>query len=79
MDNWENFKETTLPEKSEFCSNLNMRDTTDADYMHVKRVCKDFEIKNLGENHDLCLKSDTLLLANIFENFCSKSVPKFII
>ena len=78
MDNWENFKETTLPEKSEFCSNLNKRDTTDADYMHVKRVCKDFEIKNLGENHDLCLKSDTLLLANIFENL-EKSVPKFII
>ena len=37
--------------------------------MHVKRVCKDFEIKNLGEFYDLYFTSDTLLLANVFENF----------
>ena len=41
---------------------------TDADYMHAKRVCKDFEIKNLGEYHDLCLKSDILPLADVFKN-----------
>ena len=46
-----------------------MEDTIDADYMHVKRVCKDFEIRNLGEYHDLCLKSYSLLLADGFKNF----------
>ena len=40
---------------------------TDADYMHAKRVCKDFEIKNLGEYHDLCLKSD-IPLGDVFKN-----------
>ena len=44
MNDWEKFNETTLPEKEEFYSNLNMEDITDADYMHAKRVCKDFEM-----------------------------------
>ena len=35
---------------------------TDADFLHAKRICKDFEIKKLREHHDLFLKSDTLLL-----------------
>ena len=69
MDDWEKFNETTLPEKEEFYSNLNMEDITDADYMHAKRVCKVFEIKNLGEYHDLHLKGDTSLLADVFKNF----------
>ena len=69
LDDWEKFKEITLPEKEELYSSLNMGDITDVDYMHAKRVCKDFEIKNLGEYHDLYLKSDTLLLADVFKNF----------
>ena len=46
-----------------------MEDITDADYGHGKKVCKDFERKNLGECHDLYVQSDTLLLADVFENF----------
>ena len=69
MDDWEKFNETSLPEKEDFYSHLNMEDITDADYAHAKRVCKDFEIKNLGEYHDLYVQSDTLLLADVFENF----------
>ena len=69
MDDWEKFNETLLPEKEDFYSHLNMEDITDADYAHAKRVCKDFEIKNLGEYHDLYVQSDTLLLADVFENF----------
>ena len=61
MDEWEKFNETKLTEKEEFYSNLNMEDSAEADYMHEERVCKDSEIKKLGEYHDLYLKSDTLL------------------
>ena len=46
-----------------------MEDITDADYAHAKRICKDFEIENLGENHDLYVQSDALLLADVIENF----------
>ena len=57
LDDWEKFNETTLPEKEEFYSKVNVEDITDADYTHAKRVYKNFEIKNLGEYHDLYLKS----------------------
>ena len=42
---------------------------TDADYAQAKRFCKNFEINNLGEHHDLYVQSDTLLLADLCENF----------
>ena len=61
MNEWETFEE--------LYNNLNMENLTDADYMHAKRVCKDFEAKTLGEHHGLYLKSDILLLADVFENF----------
>ena len=63
------FSEIILPAKEDFYSHLNMEDITDADYTHLKRVCKDFEIKNLGEYHDLFVQSDTLLLAYVLDNF----------
>ena len=69
MDSWEKFNEISLPEKEEFYSNLSMEGITYADYIHTKRVCKDFDIKDLGKYHDLYLKSDTLLLTVVFENF----------
>ena len=46
-----------------------MEDITDADYMHAKRDLKDSEIKKLGEYRDFYIDSDTLLLAEVFENF----------
>ena len=69
MDHSEKFNKPSLPEKEDFYSLLNMEDITDAAYAHSKRVCKDFEIKNLGQYHDLYVQSYTLLLVNVFDNF----------
>ena len=60
---------TSLIEKEDFYSHLNMEDITDADYTYAKRVCKNFEIKNLAEYHDLYVQRNKLLLADVFENF----------
>ena len=68
IDDWEKFNNTSLNEKEDFYCHSNMEDITDADYMQAKRICKDFELKNLGEYHDLFAQSDTLLLADVFEN-----------
>ena len=42
---------------------------TDADYRHAKKVFKEFKLKHLKEYHHLYLQSDTLLPADVFENF----------
>ena len=46
-----------------------MENIDDIDYRHGNNVFKRFKLKNLGEYHDLYVKSDTLLLADVFENF----------
>ena len=70
MDDWEKFNEAPSSEKKIFfSSHLNMEDITDANYTDAKRIFKDFKIKNLGEYHDLYVQSNTLMLANVFENF----------
>ena len=69
MGNWERFNETLLPNKEVFYSNLNMEDVTDTKYMHANKVFKEFKLKNLEEYHDLYVQSDTLSLADVFENF----------
>ena len=68
IDDWEKINKTSTPEKEDIYSHLNMEGITDADYGYANRVCKDFEIKNLGEYYDLYVQSDTLLLADVFEN-----------
>ena len=73
-DNWERFDETSLPDKEDFYSTLNMEDITDFDHMHAKRVFKNLNNKNLGDYHDLYVQSDTLLLADVFGNFRNKCI-----
>ena len=55
--------------KKNILQSVNMEDITNADHGHTKRVCKDSKIKKLGVNHDFCVHSDSLWLANVFEKF----------
>ena len=61
IDDWETFNKTSLLGKEDFYSHLNKEYLNDADYVH-------FEIKSLGEYHNLYVKGETLLLTDVFEN-----------
>ena len=69
VDSWERFDETSLPYKEAFYSSLNVEYITDVDYRHANNAFKKIKLKDLGEYHDLYVQSDTLLLADVFENF----------
>ena len=62
----------SLPDKEVFYSILNMEDITDVDYRHAKRLYKEFSNKSLRYYYDFHLQSDTLILADVFENFRNK-------
>ena len=69
MDSFVKFNNKKLPSKDEFYSTLNNENISNEDYKHAKNIWKTFDIKNMGEYHDLYLKSDILLLSDVFENF----------
>ena len=69
MDSIERFKETRLPPKESFYSSLNDEYISDEDYDHAKKVWDVFGMKSLEDYHELYNKTDTLLLADVFENF----------
>ena len=69
MDDASKFEETKLPPKEAFYNDLTKQHITEEDYAFVKKLCKTFRLKNLGELHDLYMETDTLLLADVFENY----------
>ena len=69
MDGWDKFNDTSIPNKESFYSNLTMENITEMDYIHANNVFKTFKLNNLCDYHDLYVQSDTLLLADVFENF----------
>ena len=74
MDSWKRFKEQSLPDKESFYGELNNEHITDEDYANAQKVWDKFKIKNLGQYHDLYVQSDTVLLADVFENVRDKCV-----
>ena len=69
MDSPEKFNDTQLPKREDFYNLLTVEDISDDDYSHAEEVWSTFGIQNMGEYHDLYLRSDILLLADVFENF----------
>ena len=70
MNHWERFKERTLPPKEEFRNSLRLTtQCTDEEYTHAQNVWKKFNCKDLEDYHNVYLKTDVLLLTDIFELF----------
>ena len=69
VDSFEKFAETSLPSKEDFYSSLNDQHISEEEYTHAKEVWKTFDCKTLGDYHDLYVKTDVALLADVFENF----------
>ena len=69
MNSFDKFNDEHLPSKEQFYSRLTEEDLTNDDYKKAKQIWKHFGIKNMGEYHDLYLKTDVLLLTDVFENF----------
>ena len=71
VDSPARLEETQLPPKSAFYSRLTETDISEADYTHAQEVWATFNLNTLGDYHDLYIKTDVLLLADVFEQFRS--------
>ena len=69
LSSWDHFEETQLPPIETFYSTLNMSLISSDDYQHAQRVWEEFGIRNLGDYHDLYLRTDVVLLANVYKVF----------
>ena len=69
MDSFQKFEKTELPTQEKFYSLLNNKHISADDYQHAQNVWKTFNMKSMGDYHDVYLKADVLLLTDVFENF----------
>ena len=69
MNSFEKFNETSLPDKSKFYNDLSKKHITDEDYAFIQELWNTFQLKTLGDLHDLYMETDVLLLTDIFEEF----------
>ena len=63
--------------RKNFFSSLNMENIISVDYTHAKWAFKNFNNKNIGDYHDLYVRSDTLLLVDVFKNFRNKCIETY--
>ena len=75
MNSWDKFEETKLPSRDEFYSKLNMSGINK--YQHARNIWDKLGLKNMGDYHDLYLKTDVILLTNVFESFRSVCLKNY--
>jgi hypothetical protein len=69
MNSWDRFAEPRLPNIEEFASRLRQTQCDPAEYAHATNVWNEFGCRTLKDYHDVYLKSDVLLLADVYEEF----------
>ena len=77
MHSMERFDETSLPCIDKFYSELQVKHISENDYKHAKKVWDVFDMKTLGESHDLYVQADTAQLSDVFENFRSLCLKEY--
>ena len=77
VDGWKKFEETSLTPKDAFYSRLNMKVISDQDYEHAQQVWNTIKKKALGCYHDTYLKTDVLLLVDVFETFLNMCLKNY--
>jgi hypothetical protein len=68
MKSVDDFKMDKLPDAKTFFNDLTEDAIKDEVYQHALKVWDSFQIKNMGEWHDLYVRLDTALLADVMEN-----------
>ena len=68
MTDFSKLSETSLPPKEAFYSQLNKSGISDEDYAHAQKVWRAFNCETMRDYHDLYLKTDVLLLADVIGN-----------
>ena len=77
MNSFERLEETCLPPQEAFYSQLNEQELSDEDYEHAKAIWSSFGLRSMGQYHDLYLKTNVVLLSDVFENFRSTCLSNY--
>ena len=77
MDSLDRFDETCLPPQEAFYSSLSDEGISEEDYKHAQQVWDTFGCRNIGDYHDLYLRTDVFLLADVFENFRRTAISTY--
>ncbi|GET55718.1 uncharacterized protein LOC110249295 [Rhizophagus irregularis DAOM 181602=DAOM 197198] len=77
MDDWKKFEKTSLPPKGAFYSKLNKTHISDKEHEYAQYVWEKAGCKTMQDYHDIYLKTDVLLLADIFQNFREMALKKY--